>query len=118
MQTPKMHGAGSEEPQGASLSPSLPLQPATLPGSAGHQSESMNRIWRDPPPSDTTPQPRARGQWLRGHPAALGPGGPGCHGSPQGCKRGSPRRSLSKTILSQPLQMRHLSKTQLSYFKP
>ena len=61
-----MHGAGSEEPQGASLSPILPLQPATLPGSARHQSESMNRIWRDPPHRDTTPQPRARDQWLGG----------------------------------------------------
>lgn len=55
MQTPKMHGVGSEEPQGASPLPSLPLQPATLPGSAGHQSESMNRIWRDPHP--VTPLP-------------------------------------------------------------
>jgi len=101
----------------------LPLpQPRPAASATAQKRGAPVRVYEQnldgPPPSDTTPQACADGQGHRGRPATLGLGGPGCHGSPQWCKWGSPTRSLYKTILSQPLKIRHLSKTQLSYFKP
>ena len=108
MQTPKTHGAGSEEPRGD-------LPPPVSPCSQQHRPEAQGTtqsLWTG---SGGTPLqgPHSPGscQRARGTGGVLPPrvpGGPGCHSSLHWCRCGSPTRKLYKTILSQPHKIRYL----------
>lgn len=77
---PRPAASATAQKRGAPVrgGPSLALQPAALPRSAGHLSESMNRIWTDPrqvtPPPKLVPTARGTGgvlpPWVLGVQAA------------------------------------------------